>query len=279
MAQVGEVLGLARRGPAWRELERWSSSDGIQPQLAQQSIIEETESTMQIHAPVSERDDLEQVKSLGELLLSDGREFVRLAYLSVLGRPADEEGEAYYTDRIQRGYTKIEVLDQLRKGDEGKRVAPLPDLEAALRRFRIARLALGKRRAGSAIERRMLHEASQVRVDHFMRYHDEEFVVRVFAFYLGRKPDEAGLAHYLRQIRSGVSRQRVLLDISRGAEARARGKRATGESAIAAAVMIDRIPILRELVLVLRFNLRLRRYLRDMRALENHLYRLSKNLH
>ena len=42
---------------------------------------------------------------------------------------------------------------------------------------------------------------------------------------------------------------------------------------------MDRIPILRELVAFLRFNLHLRRYLRDMRALENHLYRLSKNLH
>ena len=276
--QVGEAFGLARRGGARSELERWFLSGRNAPQPNQQSI-EETRPIMHTDASMSEQDAPEQANSLAELLSSDNEEFVRLAYLTVLGRPADAEGEAYYTDRIRRGFTKMEVLDQLRKGDEAKRVPPLPDLEAALRRFRIARVGLGKRGGGAAVERQILREASEVRVDHFMRYHDEEFVVRVFAYYLGREPDESGLAHYLRQIRSGVSRQRVLLDISRGAEARARGKRAVGESAIATAVLMDRIPVLRELVAFLRFNLHLRRYLRDMRALENHLYRLSKNLH
>ena len=276
--QVGQAFGLARRRRAWSELERWFLSGRNGPQPNQQSI-EETRPIMHTDASMIEQDAPEQANSLAELLSSDNEEFVRLAYLTVLGRPADAEGEAYYTDRIRRGFTKMEVLDQLRKGDEAKRVPPLPDLENALRRFRIARVGRGKRRGGAAVERQILREASEVRVDHFMRYHDEEFVVRVFAYYLGREPDEFGLAHYLRQIRSGVSRQRVLLDISRGAEARARGKRAVGESAIATAVLMDRIPILRELVAFLRFNLHLRRYLRDMRALENHLYRLSKNLH
>ena len=276
--QVGEAFGLARRRRAWSELERWFLSGRNGPQPNQQSI-EETRPIMHTDASMIEQDAPEQANSLAELLSSDNEEFVRLAYLTVLGRSADAEGEAYYTDRIRRGFTKMEVLDQLRKGDEAKRVPPLPDLEAALRRFRIARVGRGKRRGGAAVEQQILREASEVRVDHFMRYHDEEFVVRVFAYYLGREPDEFGLAHYLRQIRSGVSRQRVLLDISRGAEARARGKRAVGESAIATAVLMDRIPILRELVAFLRFNLHLRRYLRDMRALENHLYRLSKNLH
>ena len=276
--QVGEALGLVRRGRAWRELERWFFSGGNAPQVNQHSI-EEAKSTMQTDASTSEQDAPEPAKSLGEILSSDDKEFVRLAYLTVLGRPADTEGEAYYTDRIRRGHTKMEVLDQLRRSDEAKRVPLSPDLEDALRRFRIALVGRGKRRGGAAVERRILREASEVRVDHFMRYHDEEFIVRVFAYYLGREPDEVGLAHYLGQVRSGVSRQRVLLDISRGVEARARGKRAIGERTIARAVLVDRIPILRELVALLRFNLHLRRYLRDMRALENHLYRLSKNLH
>ena len=276
--QVGEAFGLARRGRAWRELERWFLSSRNAPQSDQHSV-EEANPKMKTDASMSEQDAPEQAKSLADLLSCDTEEFVRLAYLTVLARPADTEGEAYYTDRIRRGHTKMEVLEQLRKSDEAKRVPQLPDLDAALRRFRVARVGRGKRGGGAAVERQVLREASEVRVDHFMRYHDEEFVVRVFAYYLGREPDEVGLAHYLRQVRSGVSRQRVLLDISRGAEARARGKRAVGQRAIATAVLIDRIPILRELVAFLRFNLHLRRYLRDMRALENHLYRLSKNLH
>ena len=276
--QVGKAFGFARRGRAWRELERWFLSGRNVPQPLQHSV-EEAKPLMKTDASISEQDAAEQAKSLAELLSSDNEEFVRLAYLTVLGRPADTEGEAYYTDRIRRGHTKMEVLDQLRKSDEAKRVPQMPDLDAALRRFRVARVGRGKRGGGAAVERQVLREASEVRVDHFMRYHDEEFVVRVFAYYLGREPDEVGLAHYLRQVRSGVSRQRVLLDISRGAEARARGTRAVGQRVIATAVLIDRIPILRELVAFLRFNLHLRRYLRDMRALENHLYRLSKNLH
>lgn len=111
-----------------------------------------------------------------------------------------------------------------------------------------------------------------------MRYHDEEFLAQVFAFYLGRPADEEAVAHYTRLLRSGASRQQVLLDVARSPEARKRGKTARGEGRVAAALFVDRIPVVRTLAAIVRFNLNLRAHMRDMRALQNHLYRLSKKV-
>jgi hypothetical protein len=153
------------------------------------------------------------------------------------------------------------------------------EIDAALRQFRTSCLIAGKRRAGAAIEHRIMRETAQVSVNHFMRYHDEEFVAQLFAFYLGRQSDEAGMAHYLGLIRSGISRQQVLLDVARSSEARALGRKALGERRIAAALTIDRIPVLGTLAAIIRFNLNLKAHMRELRAFQNHLYRLTKNLH
>ena len=275
--RIGETLGLTRRGAAWRSLERWSPTDAG-AELTSGEHTKEILQTMQTQRPTRAQEVPAGATSLAELLSADGEDFVRLAYLTVLGRRADPEGESYYVDRIRNGRSKIEVLDQLRNSDEGKQCEQLPELEEALRQFRSSRVLSGKRTAGAAIQRRILEESSVIRVDHFMRYHDEQFLAQVFAYYLGRQPDPAGFAHYLRLIRSGTSRQHVLLDIARSPEARKRGKRAVGEGRIAAALIVDHIPIVRTLVAIIRFNLNLRRHMREMRALQNHLYRLSKNL-
>jgi FkbM family methyltransferase len=281
--QVGEALGLAKRGSARHELENW-----VVNQLRIQSVAtddqqltkeEEIKVAMQTNVLNEEPVFLRQAVSVEDLLATKGRDFVRLAYATILGRQTDTEGESYYLDRLNRGFTKIELLDQLRKGDEAKLMPRLPGLDATLRKFRLFSLGMGKRSAGARIERDIVRRATEVHVDDFMRYHDAEFVAQVFAYYLGRAPDEAGLAHYLRRIRSGVSRQQILLEVLRGAEAKRRGKHAVGETAIAMALFIDRVPVIRELVTMIKFNLNLRNHLQDMRARENHLYRLSKNLH
>lgn len=281
--QVGEVLGLAKRGPAWLELMSWAVNQPVSQNIAavdqQLTKKEETIRAMQTNVVDEELKFLRQAASVEDLLATNGPSFVRLAYATVLGRRTDPEGESYYLDRLNRGFTKIELLDQLSKGDEAKLMPRLPGIDAALRKFRLFRLVMGKRSAGARVEQDIVRRVTEVHVDDFMRYHDEEFVAQLFAYYLGRAPDEEGLAHYLRRIRSGVSRQQVLLEVSRGVEAKRCGKHAAGEVVIAMALFIDRIPVIRELVTMIKFNLNLRNHLQDMRARENHLYRLSKNLH
>lgn len=73
--------------------------------------------------------------SLTELLSWHDVDFVRCAYVTILGRQPDRHGEAYYTDRIRRGRSKLEVLLQLRRSAEGRRHDPgIAGLDRALRR-------------------------------------------------------------------------------------------------------------------------------------------------
>jgi hypothetical protein len=60
-----------------------------------------------------------RANSLPELLAWDDVDFVRCAYVTVLGRQPDPEGETYYTGRIRRGHSKMEILWQLRRSAEG----------------------------------------------------------------------------------------------------------------------------------------------------------------
>ena len=94
-----------------------------------------------------------RANSLAELLSWHDIDFVRCAYVTMLGRQPDPEGEAYYADRIRCGRSKLEVLWQLRRSSEGPRHDPgISGLDralkiAALRRNRlvgwIARLFYG----------------------------------------------------------------------------------------------------------------------------------------
>jgi hypothetical protein len=70
--------------------------------------------------------------------------FVRCAFVTVLGRQPDTEGEAYYTDRIRRGHSKMEILWQLRTSAEAARHDPgIAGFDRALRKSRWERGRMG----------------------------------------------------------------------------------------------------------------------------------------
>ena len=127
--RLGETLGFARRSPSLRALSGWQSNAFVESGNAY---------TEQIAAPTFVRppsgNPYHRANSLSELLSWDDVDFVRCAYVTVLGRQPDPTGEKYYTDRLRRGRSKMDVLRNLRRSPEGPLHDPgIAGLDRALR--------------------------------------------------------------------------------------------------------------------------------------------------
>lgn len=78
--------------------------------------------------------------SLDQIMEVDGDIFVRWAYITMLGRPADAEGLAFYLRRMTEGKSKVSVLKQLSRSAEGRgHGVRLAGLDGAIRRAMLAR--------------------------------------------------------------------------------------------------------------------------------------------
>jgi GT2 family glycosyltransferase len=81
-----------------------------------------------------------QSMTLEELLAFHDEAFVRNVYQAILKRPADPVGLKFYTGKLRRGMSRLQVLSDLARSGEGKIVnADIPGLQAVIRRFRRAR--------------------------------------------------------------------------------------------------------------------------------------------
>lgn len=83
---------------------------------------------------------LRPARSVSEIMRADGEIFVRWAYITMLGRPADAGGLAFYLRRMSEGKTKVSILKQMKKSAEGRAYhARLPGLGNAIRRAMLKR--------------------------------------------------------------------------------------------------------------------------------------------
>lgn len=83
---------------------------------------------------------LRPARSVREIMRADGEAFVRWAYVTMLGRPAEAEGLAFYLRRMSEGKTKVSILKQMKKSAEGRAYrAKLPGLDGAIRRAMLKR--------------------------------------------------------------------------------------------------------------------------------------------
>jgi FkbM family methyltransferase len=83
------------------------------------------------------------ITSVPQLLAPHDRMFIHTAYQSVLGRPPEPEGEAYYLARLRSGVHKLAILKQLRRSPEGRTsVQSVAGLDRAIKRHRWATLPL-----------------------------------------------------------------------------------------------------------------------------------------
>jgi FkbM family methyltransferase len=74
--------------------------------------------------------------TLDELLAYHDQQFVRTAYQTLLGRTPDPEGLSYYLGRLRIGYSKLQIVTQLRLSKESNaRAVNLPGLDTAMQRY------------------------------------------------------------------------------------------------------------------------------------------------
>ena len=82
-------------------------------------------------------------QSLTELLSYYDEEFVHCAYQTLLGRAPDAEGLCYYLARVRSGVSKVEILTQLRIGEEGKsHTVIVTGLDEAIKRHKLLKTPL-----------------------------------------------------------------------------------------------------------------------------------------
>ncbi|RVT94949.1 DUF4214 domain-containing protein [Sphingomonas crocodyli] len=83
----------------------------------------------------SHRNPYLRANSMEELCSFADVNFVRCAFITVLGRQPDPTGEAFYAAKLRRGATKLSVLLALRRSAEGRSHDPgIAGFDKALRR-------------------------------------------------------------------------------------------------------------------------------------------------
>lgn len=87
-----------------------------------------------------DRDPYHRADNLAELCRFADLDFIRCAFVTMLGRQSDPDGEAHFLACLRRGDTKLSILRALRLSDEGRRHDPgIAGLDRALKRDRAAR--------------------------------------------------------------------------------------------------------------------------------------------
>ncbi|RVT41025.1 DUF4214 domain-containing protein [Sphingobium algorifonticola] len=87
--------------------------------------------------PYLRADSLDQLCSFNDL------DFVRCAYVTILGRQPDRDGELHYVRRLRRGIAKLSLIRELRTSSEGRCHDPgIAGLDRTLKWHRYANLAV-----------------------------------------------------------------------------------------------------------------------------------------
>ena len=125
--RFGQALRLATANPTVQDLERWGRNQRT-PTGASAAIQEPerqgTAPTMIAPPATGSRNPYLRADSLAELLAWHDVDFVRCAYVTVLGRQPDADGETHYVHLLRQGRSKLEILWHLRRSKEGKRHDP-----------------------------------------------------------------------------------------------------------------------------------------------------------
>lgn len=135
--RIGRALSLSRQPQALQLLSRWrDDARAHSPNSSPIQAVQASTDMLQLPPPAN-ANPYHRANSLAELLAWRDADFVRCAYVTILGRQPDPDGEAYYTRRLRSGHSKLGLLAQLRRSPEGPKHDPgISGLDRALRRAR-----------------------------------------------------------------------------------------------------------------------------------------------
>jgi FkbM family methyltransferase len=143
--RLGRSLGFARPSPEIEALASWSLPlSGLASRNGTSFPVQSSVSGYRMPFDVTpSRNPYLRSDSLAELLSWHDIDFVRCAYVTVLGRQPDPDGEAYYVDRIRRGVSKLHVLRQLRTAPEAASHDPgIAGFDVALKQYWLSQLPI-----------------------------------------------------------------------------------------------------------------------------------------
>ena len=147
------------------------------------------------------------IRSVNDLLLLDGADFVRQAYRTILGRDADPTGLRDYSTRLASGVSKQQILADMRCDPEGQsHASQLAGLDQLVKE----------------VQGLTSQEAPESLSD-LLTLHGEPFVHAAYLRLFKRRADPQGLATYLGLLRSGLSTLYVLKILREAPEAKEKG--------------------------------------------------------
>ena len=171
---------------------------------------------------------VQAAKSVDELLSHFDRDFVHVAYQTILGRGADAEGLMHYTVRLRLGAPKIKLLSEMITSQErdvlGKLICEMYAAARCYSRSKMPLLGLFWRRmydiAGPAVaDPEPLHFPEKIKtLSSLMASAKLEFVNCVYRTLLGRNPDVAGAEFYIKRLETGGSRTQLIWEILQSPE-------------------------------------------------------------
>jgi len=87
--------------------------------------------------------NISPAKTLTDLLAYDDEAFVARVYITLLGRKPDQQGFAYYLERLNKSGDKLGIIHQILKGHEARRYnANVAGLKAAMWRYQWKRMPI-----------------------------------------------------------------------------------------------------------------------------------------
>ena len=120
---------------------------------------------------------------------------------------------------------------------------------------------------------------NQYHVNNFLSLYDRNFIEASYLAILKRKPDTEGEKYYLNRIRSGSSKAKILAQIKNSKEAALHKVKITGLQSILFIEGVCGIPVIGNLFQLIIFIVSINAYQRDMRILENHIFRVMEEMH
>jgi hypothetical protein len=115
-----------------------------------------------------------------------------------------------------------------------------------------------------------------VHSSYFFDFHDTDFVEEVYRKILHRQVDPAGLERYTMLLRKGESRYLVLREIYNSNEARNVGVKLEGIGRYGKFSKVKSVPVIGNFLEIISFLSNIKSFRKDLRALENHMYRMSR---
>ncbi len=178
---------------------------------------------------------MQVLQSMEPSMLSLGDEdFVRQAYLRLLGRGADAEGFKGYMEQLQQGVSRIDIYQVLASSEEAQRY------EARRQQMRksMAVYAPAPRSASLVTMPSWLPAAAPVSWDsptaqvghanELLELEGAAFIKAAYLALLGREVDMEGGQLYLQRMRDGWSRMSIVRSLCMSEEGKAFGQRLAG---------------------------------------------------